>query len=213
MSLRWFPIVSDDCCRAIRAALLGGWALGAAGCDLLDRIVDEPPPLPDKHPTQDLTIERGIARFNGTPIAPGVPLSRWVELFGEPDRVAGATHLWDRLGLGAASIDQASNEVPSKLIVDCMVVVYQPAQIFTRGAFTGSTLMEGAAVYAGAKIRHVNRQFRQKCKGTGTGFIESVLQGSYECDTENPRREYELRVYVEDHAAKVRWLNFCDRRE
>lgn len=181
-------------------------------CKALKHIFEEPPPLPDKHPTHDLIIEHGVARFNGTPIAPGVPLSRWVELLGEPDRVDGQYHLWDRVGLGAASIDQSSNEVRTNLMVDCMIVVYRPSQIFTHDAFPGRTLMEGAALYDGVSVGFVNRQFQRKCKGAGYGFVESVLPGSYVCRTEDPRRTYEFRVDIEDYAAQIRWLNFCEPR-
>lgn len=193
--------------------LLSLFSLGMPSCKALKSIFEEPPPLPDKHPTHDLVIEQGVARFNGTPIAPGVPLSRWVELLGEPDRVAGQYHLWDRIGLGAASIDQSSDEKPTKLMVDCMVVVYRPSETFTRGAFPGRTLMEGAALYDGVHVGFVNRQFQRKCEGTGLGFIQSALPGSYVCRTEEPRRTYEFRVDIEESSAKVRWLNFCGPRE
>ena len=211
VSMRWLRMSLAGPRRAVRWALLGGLTLGTSNCDHLKEIFYEPP-VPDKHPTHDLVVERGIARFNGTPIAPGVPLSRWIELFGKPDRVAGVYHLWDRLGLGAAG-EQASGEDPTKLIVDCMIVVYLPSSIFTRDAFVGRTLVEGAPLYAGANINHINRRFQQDCEGTGTAFVESVLPGSYECDTLDPPREYELTVYVEHNAAKVRWFNFCDGRD
>src|SRR6187551_2520222 len=119
VSRRWSAKSLVACRRAIRTALLGALGLGAVSCKLLELVFEEPPPLPAKHPTQDLVIERGVASFNGNRIAPGVPLSRWVELFGEPDRVKGQYHLWDRLGLGAGSIDQASDEARPKLLVDC----------------------------------------------------------------------------------------------
>lgn len=196
--------------KASRVATLALLSLETLSCDALKHVFDEPPPLPEKHPTHDLTIDQGIARFNGKPIAPGVPLSRWVELLGEPDRVTGQYHLWDRLGLGAASSDQPSDEARSKLMVDCLLVVYRPSRVFTRGAFAGRTLMEGAAVYEGVTVGSVNRQFQRKCEGSGAGFTESVPPGAYVCNTESPGREYELRVDIEDHAAKVRWLNFCE---
>src|SRR5688500_13201109 len=199
---------SVDGGRSIRTTLLCALGIGAVSCKLLERIFEEPPPLPAKHPTRDLVIERGVASFNGKRIAPGVPLSRWVELLGEPDRVKGRYHLWDRLGLGAASIDQASNEVRPKLIVDCLVVVFRPPEVFTSGVFSGRVLMEGAPLYDGAKISFINRQFKPTCENAVAGFVEAMPPGSYVCRTAEPRVSYELRVDVYDNDAWVRWLNF-----
>lgn len=151
-------------------------------------------------------IEGGVAKFNGTPIAPDVPLSKWIELFGKPDRREPAWWVWDSLGLKAGlPVDSAASPDP---LIRCLTVIFTPSAESPKKAFPGRTLMEGAALYDGVPLSFVGRQWNTDCIDGGRSFSLRPL-GNHGCMTRDPPRNYALSVVARDWSKWVTELEFC----
>lgn len=191
----------------IRWVVVVSIALCSSGCDVIKFILG-PPPIPPKHPTHDLVIEGGVAKFNGTPIAPDVPMSKWIELFGKPDREQPAWLVWDSLGLKAGPPERVGAKTDP--LVKCLTVTVKPYREGSpKQAFPGRILMGGAALYNGVPLAFVDQQWDTDCVGIGgTSFSERPL-GNYACETKNPPRYYSLTVEARDWSLYVIELEVC----
>jgi hypothetical protein len=169
---------------------------------------DDAPAIPPPHPKHDLVIERGSARYNGKLLPLGAPLERWVSVLGPYERV-GRLARWGRLGLFAR--EQLDPNRPA--YVSCLLVEFdRPSKWGMAHPFPGRILLDGAPLFPGIELNHINQLKKFACTdfGHAPGFRKSPIPGGgYMCNTDVPPRSYDLDTHGRGHIAYASRLEMC----